>query len=86
MWRARVAPPTDEAEDGESYHDEFLPSEQLVRHRSIGRGRHGRGAGHRRQRELQDDEPVGQDFEEAIYALEVPQGATAISPMQPLFQ
>ena len=57
--RARVAPPADEAENEVSFQDEFLPPEPPARRRGRGRatGRP-RGVGHRRQRDLQDDEPA----------------------------
>ena len=81
--RARVAPPVDKADEG-SYQDEFLPLEPLARHRGRGRGRgRPRGASRHRQRELQEDEPAEQDFEEAEYVLEAPQGAAPIPPAIP---
>ena len=69
--RARVAPPINKADDEESHQDEFLPSDQLARRRGRDKGRCGRTAGCCRQRELQKDEPVDQDFDEATFALEV---------------
>ena len=52
-YRARVAPPVNEAEDEGSFQDEFLPSKPPVRRRGRGRAR-GRPcvANHRRQRGL----------------------------------
>ena len=71
--RARVAPPVDEVEDEGSFQDEFLPPEPLARRRGRGRAR-GRacGAGHRRPRDLHDDEPVEPDFEEAEFVAQAP--------------
>ena len=71
--RARVAPPVDETENELSFQDEFLPPESPARRRGRGRAR-GRAcrAGRRKQRELQDDEPAEQDFEEAAFVLEAP--------------
>ena len=51
--RARVAPPVDEAEDEESFQDDFLPPEPPVRRRGRGRARgRPRVASRRRQRGL----------------------------------
>ena len=71
--RARVAPPVDKAEDEGSYQDEFVPLEPPARRRDKGRGKgRPRGVGHRRQREIQEDEPIDQDFEEAAFVPKVP--------------
>ena len=52
-YRARVAPPVDEAEDEGSFQDEFLPLEPPVRRRGRGRARgRPRVASRRRQRGL----------------------------------
>ena len=89
--RARVGPPVDEAEDEGFYQDEFLPPKPPARYRGRGRGKgRPRGASRHRQRELQEDEPTYQDFEEAAYIPEVPQSAVPIPPtvpqMQPMYQ
>ena len=48
-----------------SYQDETLPPEPPARHSGRGRGRPRGAVGRRRQRELQDKEPINQDFEGA---------------------
>ena len=73
MRRARVAPQSDEADDGESYQDEAPPPAQPARRR----GRPRRAVGHHRQ---QDEEPAAQDFDAA---LGVQQGAAAMPQVVP---
>ena len=84
---ARVAPPTDEAENEVSFQDEFLPPEPPARRRGRGRARgRPRGAGRRRQRDLQDDEPAEQDDVSAEYMVETSQDTEPIPPAVPLMQ
>ena len=63
--RARVTPPVVEAEDGEYYQDEILPSEPPVRRRGRGRGR-ARGAG-RRQRNPLAGPSVEPQYQETVF-------------------
>ena len=85
--RARVAPPTDEAENEVSFQDEFLPPEPPARRRGRGRARgRPRVAGRRRQRDLQDDEPAEQDDVSAEYMVETSQDTEPIPPVVPLMQ